>query len=176
MLLEEYPDVLSDEPSPEPMKTDAPMHIHIKEGDTPRKVTTARRVSLRYECEAEKTVQELIENGLIVPANETTDWCSPAFFVPKGDKIRVRLVTDYTELNKHVKRQIHPFSSTKEILQAVPKNAKVFAKLDAVHGYFQLGLDEASSKITTFLLPQGKFRYLRAPICLLYTSPSPRDS
>ena len=46
---------------------------------------------------------------------------------------------------------------TKEILQAVPKNAKVFAKLDAVHGYFQLGLDEASSKITTFLLPQGKF-------------------
>ena len=83
---------------------------------------------------------------------------------PKGDKIRVRLVTDYTELNKHVKRPIHPFSSMKEILQAVPKNAKVFAKLDAVHRYFQLGLDEESSKITTFLLPQGKFRYLRAPM------------
>ena len=130
------PDVLSSELSPEPMKTEAPMHIHIKEGDTPRKVTTARRVSLRYECEAEKTVQELIENGLIVPANETTDWCSPAFFVRKGDKIRVRLVTDYTELNKHVKCPIHPFSSTKEILQAVPKNAKVFGKLDAIHRFF----------------------------------------
>ena len=82
------------------MKTDAPMHIHIKEGATPRKVMTARRVPFRYECKAEKTVQELIEKGVIVPANETTDWCSPAFFVPKGDKIRVRLVTDYTELNK----------------------------------------------------------------------------
>ena len=69
------------------MKTDAPMHIHIKEGATPRKVTTARRVPLRYESEAEKTVQELIEKGVIIPANETTDWCSPAFFVPKGDKI-----------------------------------------------------------------------------------------
>ena len=57
ILLEEYPDVLSDELSPEPMKTDAPMHIHIKEGATPRKVTTARRVPLRYECKAEKTVQ-----------------------------------------------------------------------------------------------------------------------
>ena len=111
-LLSKFPDVLSDELSPEPMKTDAPMHIHIKEGATPRKVTTARRVPLRYESEAEKTVQELIEKGVIVPANE----CSPAFFVPKGDKIRVRLVTDYTELNKHVKRPIHPFSSTKEIL------------------------------------------------------------
>ena len=63
--------------------------------------------------------------------------------------------TDYTELNKHVKRPIHPFSSTKEILQAVPKNAKVFAKLDAVHGYFPLGLDKESSKITTFRYPKG---------------------
>ena len=165
MLLSKYPDVLSDELSPELVKTDAPMHIHIKEEATPSKVTTARRVPLRYESEAEKTVQELIEKGVIVSANETTDWCSPAFFVPKGDKIRVRLVTDYTELNKHIKRPIHPFSSTKEILQAVPKNAKVFAKLDAVHGYFQLGLDKASSMIT-FLLPQGKFRYLRAPMGL----------
>ena len=30
MLPEEYPDILSDKLSPEPMKTDAPMHIHIK--------------------------------------------------------------------------------------------------------------------------------------------------
>ena len=58
MLLEEYPDVLSNELSPEPMKTDAPMHIHIKEGATPRKVTTARRIPLKYECEAEKAVRK----------------------------------------------------------------------------------------------------------------------
>ena len=32
ILLSEYPDVLSDELSPEPMKTDTPMHIHIKGG------------------------------------------------------------------------------------------------------------------------------------------------
>ena len=108
-------------------------------------------------------MKELIEKGVIMPANETTDWSRPAFFVPKGDKIRVRLMTDYTELNKHVKRPIHPFTHTKEILQAVPK---VFAKLNAVHGYFQIGLDEVSSKLTTFLLPQGKFRYLWAPMGL----------
>ena len=165
-LIRDYPDVLSDELSPRPMKTDKPMRIHLKEGAVPRKVTSARRVPLRYEKEAEETVNELVKKGVIVPANETTDWCSPAFFVPKGDKIRVRLVTDYTEPNKHVKRPIHPFSSTQEILQAVPKEAKVFAKLDAVHGYFQLGLDKVSSQLTTFLLPQGKYRYLRAPMGL----------
>ena len=166
ILMEEFEDVLSDELNPEPMRTEAPMHISLMKGALPKKVTTARRVPLRYEREAEETVKELIAKGVITPANETTDWCSPAFFVPKGDKIRVRLVTDYTELNKHVKRPVHPFTHTKEILQAVPKEAKVFAKLDAVHGYFQLGLDEASSRLTTFLLPQGKFRYLRAPMGL----------
>ena len=65
-----------------------------------------------------------------------------------------------------VKRPVHPFPSTREILQAIPVTAKYFAKLDAVHGYFQLALDEESSKLTTFLLPQGKFRYTRAPMGL----------
>ena len=164
--MEEFKDVLSDELSPIPMKTKTPMHISLKKGVAPKKVTSARRVPLRYEKEAAKTVQELIKKGVITPVSETTDWCSPAFFVPKADKVRVRLVTDYTDLNKHVKRPIHPFTHTQEILQAIPKEAKYFAKLDAVHGYFQLGLDEESSKLTTFLLPQGKFRYLRAPMGL----------
>ena len=38
--------------------------------------------------------------------------------------------------------------------------------MDAVHGYFQLALDDRSSKITTFLLPSGRFRYLRAQMGL----------
>ena len=113
-----------------------------------------------------KTIKELINRGVITPVNETSDWCSPAFFVLKGDNIRVRLVTDYTELNTHVNRLIHLFGHTLEILQAIPPEAKFFAKMDAVHGYFQLGLDEESSHMTTFLLPQGKFCYLRAPMGL----------
>ena len=35
-----------------------------------------------------------------------------------------------------------------------------------MHGYFQLALDEKSSKLTTFLFQQGRFRYLRAPMGL----------
>ena len=51
-------------------------------------------------------------------------------------------------------------------MQAIPVTAKYFAKSEAVHRYFQLALDEESSKFTTFLLPQGKFRYTRAPMGL----------
>ena len=89
-----------------------------------------------------------------------TRWVSPAFFVPKPDGVRMRLVTDYTKLNKYVQRPIHPFPSTRDIMQSIPHGQKLFAQLDAVHGYFQLALDEESSYLTTFLLPQGRFRYL----------------
>ena len=85
-------------------------------------------------------------------------------------EIRVRLVTDYTHLNKFVKRPVHPFPCTAEILQAIPSTATCFSKLDAVYGYFQLALEPKSSFINTFLLPQGKFRYLRAPMGLTASS------
>ena len=47
-LIKDYPEVLSDELSPRPMRTDKPMHIHLKEGAVPRKVTSARRVPLFF--------------------------------------------------------------------------------------------------------------------------------
>ena len=106
-------------------------------------------------------VQELMNKKVIVSFSITTDWCSPAFFVPKADMVRVRLVTDYAHLNKYVKRPVHPFPCTAKILQAILSTATCLAKLD-----FQLALKPKRSLITTFLLSQGKFRYLRAPMGL----------
>ena len=92
-------------------------------------------------------------------------WRTPGFFVAKSDG-RVRLVTDFTHLNRYVNRQVHPFPSTRDIPQAIPHDAVYFMKMDAVHGYFQLALAEESSFLTTFLLQHGKFWYLRAPMGL----------
>ena len=33
-----------------------------------------------------------------------------------------------------------------------------------VQGYYQIALDEASSKLTTFISPDGKYRYKRLPM------------
>ena len=136
----------------------------------PIHVTTARKVPIRFQEEANKTIKELLDKGVITPVTTPTLWCSPAFFVPKADNKRVRLVTDYTALNKHVQRPTHPFPSSRDIMQSIPADAKVFAKMDAVHGYFQLGMDEESSYLTTFLLPSGRYRYLRAPMGLSASS------
>ena len=75
------------------------------------------------------------------------------FFVPKGDGKRVRLVTDYTKLNKFVIRPVHPFPSVADIVQSIPATSTCFAKLDATHGYFQIPLSKDASELL-FFYPQ----------------------
>ena len=137
------------------MKIPTPMIISLKDNAKPLKVLAARQVPRRYEEPAEDIIQDLINKGVLARVSDVTDWCSPGFFVPKSDG-RVRIVN----------RPVHPFPSTRDILQAIPHDTVYFLQMDAVHGYFQLALSEDSSLLTTFLLQHGKFRYLRAPMGL----------
>ena len=56
----------------------------------------------------------------------------------------MRLVVDLVQLNKHVKRPVHPFMSPKDIINQIESGAKYFATLDAMSGYWQIELDKES--------------------------------
>ena len=49
-----------------------------------------------------------------------------------------------------------------EVVAGMPQ-AKVFSVLDATSGYWQVKLDEASSKLWTFNTPYGRYRFTRLP-------------
>ena len=68
-LLNDFSDVLSDELSPTPMKTEKPRHITLKKNPSPFKTLSARSVVLRYEEEATKTIEELIKKKVITRVN-----------------------------------------------------------------------------------------------------------
>ena len=55
-------------------------------------------------------------------------------------------------------------------MRRVLPSSQWFCKLDAIHGYFQVPLDESSSLLTAFLLPDGKRVYLVAPMGLNISS------
>ena len=146
------------------------MHIYLQPNTVPNTISIAHLVPLRMQCAANQVISDLLKKQVITKVNKPTPWCALGFFVPKPNGTSVRLVTDYTKLNKFVKRPVHPFPYATEIMQSIPEDANFFAKLDAVHGYFQLALDGESSYLTTFLIPSGKYRYLRAPMGLSSSS------
>ena len=167
-LLEEYSDVFKED-SLTPM-SGPPMQIHLRRDDPeykPLRISIARRTPLHFKAEADKLIKDLVEKGVIerVPANEDVEWCSPGFFVPKPNG-KVRLVTDFRQINKFISRPVHPFPSPKDIVRGIQPTSSWFLKFDAVHGYFQVPLDEESAKLTTFLVESGRYRFLRAPMGL----------
>ncbi|XP_059081959.1 uncharacterized protein LOC131879617 [Tigriopus californicus] len=97
---------------------------------------------------AEKLIQELAAVRVIVPCNVPTEWTSPMHFVGKPGGKKVFLVTDYRQLNKAVKRHIHPFYSANDLMRKVP-------------------LDEDSSLLTAL---SGKWFYTLAPMGLSSSS------
>merc|ERR1712148_30365 len=106
-----------------------PMRINLKPDAQPFKVSVARQIPLRFQKNAELALKEFINSGVIVKVSEPTEWCAPGMFVEKpGTNGKVGMVTDFTKLNKYVKRPVHPFPSASEIRQAIPPNQKFFAK------------------------------------------------
>ncbi|GBM62404.1 hypothetical protein AVEN_228931-1 [Araneus ventricosus] len=93
----------------------------------------------------------MVEENVITPVLKPTEWCAPVVIVPKSDG-NVRICEDLIELNKNVMRELHPLLKAECSLN-LSTGAKIFSKLDANSGFWQIPLDKKSSYLTTFITP-----------------------
>ena len=135
------------------LKDDAVPVVHA-----PRKIPFAQRKPLRQELD------RLINMEFIKQVNEPTDWVNSPVIVPKKTGV-IRLCMDPKDLNKNIRREYEHIPTRNEITHEMA-NAKYFSKLDMSSGFWQVKLDEASSKLCTFNTPFGRFRWLRLPFGL----------
>ena len=120
----------------------------------PRKVPVALKGRIKDELE------RMVKAGVVARQIEPTAWVSSMVTVVKPNKIRICL--DPRDLNLAVKREHFPMKTIEEIVADVP-DAKVFSVLDATSGFWQIELDEESSKLCTFNTPFGRYRFKRLP-------------
>jgi transposase InsO family protein len=120
---------------------------------------------IHYET-IKKEVDRLLSINVLqeVPIEEAGPWCSPSFIVPKKDG-KVRLVTDFRELNKRIRRKPWPMPHIADMIQDIGPYTYVTA-LDLSMGFYHFCLSEMASKLSTFMLPWGLYRYLRLPMGL----------
>ena len=98
---------------------------------------------------------------MVSRVREPTEWCAGMVVVPKTDS-SVRICVDLTRLNESVRRERHPLPAVEQTLAQLA-GARVFFKLDANSGFWQIPLAKESALLTTFITPFGRFCFNRLP-------------
>ena len=120
--------------------------ITLKEGATPYALYVPRPIPFPLIKATDEALQQMVDNKVITKVeDEPSLWVAPMVVVPKPGQKKVRICTDYTQLNKFVVREIHPMATVEN------------------SGFFQIPLSDDSSRLTTFLTHRGRYRYLRLP-------------
>ena len=109
----------------------------------------------------ETELQGMLQLGVIEKVTQPTEWCSGMVVVPKSNG-NVRICVDLTMLNKSVQRERHILPSVEQTLAQIG-GAKVFTKLDANSGFWQVKLSHDSALLTTFITPFGRFCFKQLP-------------
>jgi hypothetical protein len=116
-----------------------------------------RKVPFPLRDKLKAQLDKMEQMQVITKVGEPTDWVHALVTVVKKDDT-LRVCLDTRDLNKAVKREHFKLPSREEMM-AQFSNAKVFSKLDAYSGFWQIKLDEESSKACTFITPFSRYRF-----------------
>lgn len=107
-------------------------------------------------------VGDLIKYGIVRESD--SEFASPILLVSKknGEK---RLCIDYRKLNSRTVRDNHPLPRIDDQIDKL-RGGKWFTSLDLRSGYYQIPLEENSTRYTSFVTPQGQYEFLRMPFGL----------
>lgn len=139
-----------------------PGEHHIVIDDTVRPVVHApRRVPVSLEAKLKHTLADMETKGVIRKVDEPTDWVSSLLVVEKRDGT-LRLCLDPRDLNRAIKREHYRIPTCEDILAKL-NGKKIFTIIDMRQGFWQIKLDEESSRLCTFNTPFGRYCMRRLP-------------
>jgi predicted aspartyl protease len=135
--------------------------IRLKPEVEPIRLCAPRPIAAGLREKAQSEINRMLELAVIEPVEVHTDWCSGLTLAPKPNG-EIRVCVDLTALNKGVKREIYPFPRVCDMLSHLSEG-RVFSKLDANSGFWQVKLERESRLYTTFVTPWGRYCFKRMP-------------
>ena len=135
--------------------------IRLKQGATPFALFTPRRIPLPLREKVSEELQQMETMGVISKVDIPTPWCAGMVVAPKKSGA-IRICVDLKPLNQCVLREVHPLTKVDDTLAQLT-GAKLFSKLDANSGFWQIPLAPSSRLLTTFITPFGRFCFNKLP-------------
>ncbi|KAL0148076.1 hypothetical protein M9458_056616 [Cirrhinus mrigala] len=142
-------------------KLKEPYTIELEPSAVPYALSSPRRVLLPMRDKVRAELKCMEDMGVISKVIQPTPWCAGMVVVPKAQG-KIRLSVDLTHLNKWVRREKHILPAADQTI-AILAGAKVFTKLDATSGFWQIPLSQESKLLTTFITPFGRYAFNRLP-------------
>lgn len=138
-------------------KLKEPYHVQLEQGAIPVALSAPQRVPLPLRDAVREELNRMEGMGVISKVTEPTLWCL-GIVIPKPAKKPPIIRLDLTPLNTAMKRERHTLPAVDQTLTMM-KDAKVFTKLDAFSGFWQIPLTPESRSVTTFIMPFGRFLF-----------------
>ena len=135
--------------------------ICLKPDATPHSLFAPRHVPLPLRPKVKTELDRMETIGVITKVDEPTPWCAGMVVVPKKDGA-IRICVDLAPLNNNVLREVHPLPKVDDTLAQL-SGARVFSKLDANSGFWQIPLARKSRHLTTFITPFGRYCFNKMP-------------
>ena len=109
------------------------------------------------EDKLKKELDCMEKNDIIDQVDEPSGWVNSMVIVEKHDG-KLRVCLDPHDVNKAIKTEHYPMQNAESIM-ADMAGAKYFLKLDASSGYWQIKVDDESSKLLAFNTPFGRYKF-----------------
>lgn len=135
--------------------------IRLKSDAVPHSIPVPRKLPLGLREATERELKRMESMGVIERVEEYREWCAGMVVAPKSSG-GVRICVDLTALNRSVKRENYPLPRVEETL-ALLEGSRVYSKMDANSGFWQIKLEEESRALTTFITPFGRFQFRVMP-------------
>ncbi|GBM94016.1 Retrovirus-related Pol polyprotein from transposon 297 [Araneus ventricosus] len=134
----------------------------VNTGDHPLIEQYPRRLPLARKEEAERLVNEMVENGII--EESSGPWASPIVLVKKKDG-STRFCVDYRKLNEITKKDSYPLPRIVDTLDSL-NGSQWFTTLDLKSGYWQVEIRLEDREKTAFTTGQGLWQFKVMPFGL----------
>jgi len=113
--------------------------------------------------EVSREIQSMLKSNIIEPSS--APYMSPIVVVKKTDGSN-RICVDYRKLNKVTFFDPEPMPQMQEIFSGL-SGSRYFSKFDFCKGYWQVSMGSEDKDLTTFVGPEGLYRFCVMPFGLV---------
>ena len=138
-----------------------PYEIKLKRNSKPVSLFDPRQVPIPLRKQVQTELDQMEALVVISKVDIPTPWCAGMVVAQKPNGA-IRICVDLKPLNECVLREVNPLPSVDEILAQL-SGSKVFSKLDANSGFWQIPLAPSSRLLTTFVTPFGRYHFNKLP-------------